>query len=356
MGRTGGDEARFKLLAVVGQHPAQWPPSRAIAGPHDVDQKGGHDRRSDLADHHPRPAIRRGTVAGRELPDLGVFLSGGLDSSILAALVRSQMHELHSFSVGLDNSVDLLAARAVADYLGIQHHELIYTVEDMLEVLETVIYHLESYDPVLIRSAIPCYFVSKLAADHVKVTLSGEGSDEAFACYRYFGDLSDADALHRESVRTLRCLHNMNLQRVDRMTMAHALEERVPFLDTDFLDVAMAIDPGTKLHRPDRTEKWLLRRAFAGLLPEAILWRTKEEFAQGCGSEWALREYCDRLVGDAEFERASELCPVDTPKTKEAFHYRRIFEQFCPGDVLRRTVGRWRGTAGLLASDKVKSG
>ena len=287
---------------------------------------------------------------------LGVFLSGGLDSSIIAALVRPQMHELHSFSVGLDNSVDLLAARAVADYLDTRHHELIYTVEDMLEVLETVIYHLESYDPALIRSAIPCYFVSKLAADHVKVALSGEGSDEAFAGYRYFGDLSDADALHRESVRILRCLHNMNLQRVDRMTMAHALEGRVPFLDTDFLDVAMAIDPETKLHRPDRTEKWLLRRAFAGLLPEAILWRTKEEFAQGCGSEWALREYCDRLVGDAEFERASELFPVDTPKTKEAFHYRRIFEQFFPGDVLRRTVGRWHGTAGLLASDQVNDG
>ena len=284
---------------------------------------------------------------------VGVFLSGGLDSSIVASLARAQMPGLHSFSVGLENSVDLLAARAVADYLGTHHYELVYTGEDMVEVLETVIYHLESYDPALIRSAIPCYFVSKLAADHVKVALSGEGSDEAFAGYRYFGDLSDGDALHSESVRILRCLHNVNLQRVDRMTMAHALEGRVPFLDTDFLDVAMAIDPEAKLHRPDRTEKWLLRRAFDGLLPEPILWRTKEEFAQGCGSEWVLRDYCDRLVTDAEFVRANELFPVDTPKTKEAFHYRRIFEQFFPGDVLRRTVGRWRGTAAVRPSDEV---
>ena len=303
-------------------------------------------------------AIVRGlemAVTKRPMSDVpvGVFLSGGLDSSIIAALMRSQMHELYSFSVGLENSVDLQAARAVADNLGTEHHELVYTVEDMLAVLETVIYHLESYDPALIHSAIPCYFVSKLAADHVKVALSGEGSDEAFAGYRYFGDLSDADALHRESVRILRRLHNMNLQRVDRMTMAHALEGRVPFLDTDFLNVAMAINPEAKLHQPDRTEKWLLRRAFAGLIPEAILWRAKEEFAQGCGSEWALREYCGHLIADAEFERASELFPVDTPKTKEAFHYRRIFEQFFPGDALRRTVGRWRGTAGLLPSDEV---
>ena len=276
---------------------------------------------------------------------VGVFLSGGLDSSVVAALARAKVSELHSFSVGLESSVDLLAARAVSGYLGTHHHEFVYTAEDMIEVLEPVIYHLESYDPALIRNAIPCYFVSKLAADYVKVVLSGEGSDEAFAGYRYFGDLSNGNALHHESVRILRCLHNMNLQRVDRMTMAHSLEGRVPFLDTNFLDVVMAIDPEAKLHRPDRIEKWLLRHAFEGFLPESILWRTKEEFAQGCGSELALREHCDRLVTDTGLERSNEHFPIDTPKTKEAFHYRRIFEQFFPGDALRLTVGRWRGTA-----------
>ncbi len=290
----------------------------------------------------------RSAVTSRLMSDvpIGVFLSGGLDSSIVAALVRPQMDRPKSFSVGLENSDDLLAARVVAEYLETEHHELIYTKEDMIRVLKTVIYHLESYDPALIRSAIPCYFVSKLASDYVKVVLSGEGSDEAFAGYSYFREMSNPVALHRESVRILQSLHNINLQRVDRMTMAHSLEARVPFLDTEFLAMAMTIDPEIKLHGSERAEKWILRKAFDKLLPDEILWRTKEEFAKGCGSESVLEKYCDSYIGDNKFEKRKSLFPIDTPTTKEAFHYRCIFDEFFPGDALLETVGRWKGTTG----------
>ncbi|MFQ5682125.1 MAG: asparagine synthase B [Candidatus Binatia bacterium] len=277
-----------------------------------------------------------------EVP-VGVFLSGGLDSSIIAALVRQHVDELHSFSVGLEGSPDILAARKVAEHLRTRHHEYVYTSGEVIRVLEEVIAHLESYDPALLRSAVPCYFVSKIASDHVKVVLSGEGSDEAFAGYLYFDSVGDPAALHRECVRLLTGLHNMNLQRVDRMTMAHSIEGRVPFLDIDFLDTVMAIDPGEKLHRRGRPEKWLLRSAVTDLLPESILWRTKQEFAQGCGSEWTLREYCAEVVSEGDWAQATRSYPVDAPRTKEEFHYRRIFEEIFPGETSRRTVGRWRG-------------
>ena len=274
---------------------------------------------------------------------VGVFLSGGLDSSVIAALVRQHVDELHSFSVGLEGSPDLLAARSVAEQLGTRHHEYVYTPAEEICVLEDAIAHLESYDPALLRSAVPCYFVSKVASDHVKVVLTGEGADEAFAGYLYFRTVGDQAVLHRECVRLLNSLHNMNLQRVDRMTMAHSIEGRVPFLDIDFLDAVMAINPHEKLHRPGHPEKWLLRDAMKDLLPESILWRTKQEFAQGCGSEWTLREHCEEIVSDHEVAEATQRFPVDTPQTKEAYHYRRIFEDIFPGEASRRTVGRWHG-------------
>ncbi len=170
---------------------------------------------------------------------------------MIAALVRRHVDELHSFSVGLEGSPDILAAREVAKHLGTRHHEYVYTAGEALSILRDAIVHLESYDPALLRSAVPCYFVSKIASDHVKVVLTGEGADEAFAGYLYFRGVNDPGILHRECVRLLSGLHNMNLQRVDRMTMAHSIEGRVPFLDIDFLDTVMAIDPREKLHRPN---------------------------------------------------------------------------------------------------------
>ena len=276
---------------------------------------------------------------------VGVFLSGGLDSSLIAALMRRHVDELHSFSVGLEGSSDLDAAREVARSLGTIHHERVYTPADVVAAIDPVIRHLESWDPALIRSAIPCWFVSELAARHVKVVLSGEGSDEAFAGYRYFASYEDPAELHAECARLLGALHNMNLQRVDRMTMAHSLEGRVPFLDVDFLRMAMAIDPREKLHRSGRPEKWLLRRAFEGVLPDRILHRTKLEFAQGCGSEWTVRDHCEASITDAELAEAARVFPEDTPKTKEELHYRRLYERHFPGDPARSTVGRWRGIA-----------
>jgi asparagine synthase (glutamine-hydrolysing) len=277
---------------------------------------------------------------------VGVFLSGGLDSSIIAALMRRHVDELHSFSVGIEGSADLEAARVVARQLDTRHHEIVFTPRQAVDALEDVIVHLESFDPALIRSAIPCYFVSKLASEHVKVVLSGEGADEVFAGYDYFGETRDAAALHNEAVRLLAGLHNLNLQRVDRMTMAHGLEGRVPFLDPEFLDVAMAIDPEQKLHAPRKREKWLLRTAFQRVLPDEILWRPKQEFAQGCGSEWTLRDHCEAVVSDTDLIHAETLFPKDTPTTKEALYYRRTFERMYPGEAARRAVGRWRGAFG----------
>lgn len=274
---------------------------------------------------------------------VGVFLSGGLDSSLLAALMRPHVDELHSFTVGLEGAPDLLAARLVAKHLGTCHHEYVYSPAEAVAAVETIIAHLESYDPALLRSAVPSFFVSRLAAEHVKVVLCGEGADEAFAGYEYLAATHDATTLYRELVRLLSGLHNLNLQRVDRMTMAHGLEARVPFLDTEFLECAMRVDPQTKLHRENRVDKWPLRASFVGLLPDAILWRTKQEFAQGCGSEWTLREHCEDMVSDADLEEAGRRFPEDTPRTKEACHYRRIFDQMFPNDAVRRTVGRWHG-------------
>jgi asparagine synthase (glutamine-hydrolysing) len=274
----------------------------------------------------------------------GVSLSGGLDSSLIAALMRPHVDELHTFAVGLEGAPDLPAARRVAEHLGTHHHEYVYAPSEAIDALETVVAHLESYDPALLRSAIPNFFVSRLASEHVKMILNGEGADEAFAGYGYFAAIDDPAALQRESVRLLSGLHNLNLQRLDRMTMAHGLEGRVPFLDVEFLECATSLDPRIKLHRADRLEKWPLRAAFDGVLPDEILWRPKLEFAQGTGSEWTLREHCEAIVSDADFADAERRFPVDTPQTKEGFWYRRIFEELFPGEPLRRTVGRWRGT------------
>ncbi len=276
---------------------------------------------------------------------LGVFLSGGLDSSAIAALVKRAIPDLHSFAVGLEGSADLPAARRAAAHIGTQHHEYVYSPAEAVAVIEPVIEHLESYDEALIESAVPCWFVSKLAAEHVKVVLSGEGADEVFAGYQYFADITDPAALHRECVRLLLGLHNMNLQRVDRMTMAHALEGRVPFLDLELVAGAMRLDPALKTTGPRRPEKWMLRRAVGDLLPFEIAWRTKKEFAHGSGAANVLSEHAERSVTDADFARRHELFPDDTPTTKQGFAYRRIFEERFPGEARRRTVGRWRGRA-----------
>ncbi|MDJ0712667.1 MAG: asparagine synthase B [Prochloraceae cyanobacterium] len=276
-----------------------------------------------------------------EVP-VGVFLSGGLDSSIIAALMAERLPQLHSFSVGLPNSPDLKAARLVAEHLGTIHHEYIYTEEEMEAVLPDVIYYLESYDPALVRSAIPCYLVSRLASQYVKVVLTGEGADELFAGYSYFANYDDAIALHQESISILKGLHNLNLQRVDRMTMAHSLEGRVPFLDTEFIELCLSIDPALKLHKTYGTEKWLLRQAFADKLPEEVVWREKMEFAQGCASSTILSDRAKTSISQAELDEARrDGFPVSS---KEELFYYRMFQSHFPHPDVANLIGKWQGT------------
>lgn len=272
---------------------------------------------------------------------VGVFLSGGLDSSVIAALMKPHVAQLHSFSVGLPHSPDLKAARQVADHLGTIHHEYVYSEAEMQAVLPEVIYYLESYDPALVRSAIPCYFVSRLARQHVKVVLTGEGADELFAGYSYLSDYDDPHALQQESVAILQGLHNLNLQRVDRMTMAHSLEGRVPFLDIEFIELCLSIDPQLKLHSTFGIEKWLLRKAFEDLLPPEIVWRDKLEFAQGCGSSGVLEAHAEATVAPhtlVEVQRQGTV--VNSP---EELLYYRLFQDYFPHPDAANVVGRWGG-------------
>ena len=247
---------------------------------------------SDITDPGEAAALVRTTLTKavrkrlRSDVPLGAFLSGGLDSSIIAAIAMKELGSLHTFSVGLEGSSDIVAARRVAEYLGTHHHELQLTEADIVDALPSILFHLESYDVDLVRSAVPCWFVSKLAARHVKVVLTGEGADELFAGYTYYKDIADGESLQGELRRSIASMHNINLQRVDRMTMAHGLEARVPFLDTTMIATAARTAPGLKLATGagQTIEKWILRKAFDDLLPNDIVWRDKLQFDEGSGT------------------------------------------------------------------------
>jgi asparagine synthase (glutamine-hydrolysing) len=284
---------------------------------------------------------------------VGCFLSGGLDSSLICAISKRNFQYLDTFSVGFeDESQDLIYAKRVAQFLDTTHHEYIYTRNDVLEALPNIIYHLESFDPALVRSAIPCYFVSRLAREHVKVILTGEGSDEVFAGYHYFKRFDDKQDVHQEAMRILTGLHNMNLQRVDRATMAHSIEARVPFLDIDFVEYAMSINPELKLAgKRKRIEKWLLRQAFADYLPDEIIWRPKMEFAAGCGSEELLTQWAESAISDVEFEQERQNVEDIDISSKEELCYFRIFREFFGSDVNIAAIGRWQGGFSREGSD-----
>jgi len=253
--------------------------------------------------------------------EVGSFLSGGLDSSIMAALAQRLRRErglgpLKTFSVGLEGSADLRAARAVAAHIGSDHREHVFTAEDVREALPHVIYHLESADVDLVRSAVPTWFAARLARESVKVVLTGEGADELFAGYAYHhAYVDDARALADELTRGLGAMHNINLQRVDRVTMAESLEARTPFLDRDLIDFAQSIPASLKLRRTDpdarestgtTTEKWILRKATEDLLPADLVWRKKAQFDEGSGTLDALRGALRDLTGRAEVDREVE--------------------------------------------------
>jgi asparagine synthase (glutamine-hydrolysing) len=272
---------------------------------------------------------------------VGVFLSGGLDSSLVAAIAArfAQRHgrRLQTFAVGTEDSPDLAAARAVAEHLGCEHVEVTYTAAEALESLPNVVRAIESFDPGLVRSAVPNYMLARTTRQHVKVVLTGEGADELFAGYDYMREFTEPAALHAELERTVRSLHNLNLQRCDRVTMAHAVEARVPFLDRSVIAWALRVPPAAKQGRP---EKRLLREAFEGWLPDELLWRQKAEFGDGSGARDALARVVEGTVSAAELE--AERDAVDPPlRTKEEVAYYRVWREHLQGISAERTLSRF---------------
>ncbi|MBI3944774.1 MAG: asparagine synthase [Armatimonadetes bacterium] len=291
--------------------------------------------------------LRRRLVASvrkRMAPgEMGAWLSGGLDSAALTALAAPQADVLRTFSVGVDGSPDLHYARIVAGHVGSHHHERVVTVAEMTRALPEVIYHLESFDALLVRSSITNYLVGQLASDHVPVTLSGEGGDELFGGYDYLKELPIA-ALPAELIDITGRLHNTALQRVDRCSAAHGLVARTAFLDRDVLAYALRIPPEMKIHRNgNAVEKWILRAAIEGLLPDEVTNRPKAKFWQGAGVGELLAERADAALSDADFAAGRALPDGSRARTKEELWYYRIFREQFGDDVSPALVGRTKG-------------
>ena len=295
-------------------------------------------------------AVRKRLLADPEVP-VGSFCSGGLDSSLVAAIAAEEIPHLHTFVVGMkdDNGVvsdDIKAARIAAGHIGSTHHELIFTEEEYYEALPVVIKKLESYDPSLVRCAIPCYFTCKLAADYVTVVLTGEGADELFTGYHYMKHFP-MDKLNLEARRCIGNLHNINLQRADRMGMLFSLELRVPFLDVDMVDLSMKIPPELKIRERHgaKIEKWILRKAFedTGYLPEDILWRYKVQYTQGAGCESLGEKLAHKEMSEDEYQRIKAENPGATINSREAAYYYKIFRRFHPQDSILGSIGIWTG-------------
>ena len=312
------------------------PRSRDVTGPPPADPVGGT---REVLVH----AVERQMMG--DVP-VGVFLSGGLDSSLVAAIAARWCarngQTLQTFAVGTEDSPDLVAAREVAEAIGSEHHECTYTAEEALAVLPEVVRSIESFDPGLVRSAVPNHLLARMTARHVKVVLTGEGADELFAGYDYLHQegFDTAEDLHAELERTVRSLHNLNLQRCDRVTMAHGLEARVPFLDAEVVCWALRLPAEAKVLAPGRAEKALLREAFDGWLPDHLLWRTKAEFGDGSGARDVLTEAVEATVDDAEFE--AERTAVEPPlRTKEEVAYHRIWRAHLEAVSPERTLSRF---------------
>src|SRR5574344_2108955 len=273
----------------------------------------------------------------------GVLLSGGLDSSVISAITKrfasnrieddgkseAWWPQLHSFAVGLKGSPDLEKAKVVAEAIGTVHHEIHFTVQEGIDALRDVIYHIETYDVTTIRASTPMYLMARyIKAMGIKMVLSGEGSDEIFGGYLYFHKAPNSKEMHEELIRKLQGLHSYDCLRANKSLMAWGVEGRVPFLDKKFLDIAMHFNPDAKMCPGKVIEKKALREAFEGMLPEEVLWRQKEQFSDGVGYSWidALRDYAEEQVSDRQFAERETRFPVNTPVTKEAYLYREIFE------------------------------
>ena len=295
-------------------------------------------------------SVKKRLLADPEVP-VGSFCSGGLDSSLVAAIAAEEIPNLHTFVVGTcdengDESDDLKASRIVAEHIGSTHHEYLITEEEYYEVLPLVIKELESYDPALVRGAVPNYFTCQLASDYVTVVLTGEGADECFTGYHYMKHFP-RDRLNEESRRCVSNLHNIDLQRADRMGMFHSLELRVPFLDMEVVDLAMKIDPRLKIreHNGARIEKWIVRKAFedTGYLPDDLLWRYKVQYSQGAGCQNLGEKIAHKEISDADFERIKAENPQAEINSREAAYYYTIFRRFHPQDSILGSIGIWKG-------------
>ena len=285
----------------------------------------------------------------------GVLLSGGLDSSITSAIAKKYSQkriesndkqpawwpQLHSFSVGLEGSPDLAAAKKVADYIGTIHHEIVFTIQEGLDAIKDVIYNLETYDITTIRASTPMYLMARVIKSMgIKMVLSGEGADELFGGYLYFHKAPNAREFHEETVRKLDKLHMYDCLRANKSLAAWGVEGRVPFLDKEFIDVAMTLNPKDKMINSDRIEKWILRKAFEDYLPKEIVWRQKEQFSDGVGYSWidTLKTVVEKLISDEQLANAAQKFSIQPPGTKEEYYYRSLFSEHFPSDTAAKCV------------------
>ena len=285
----------------------------------------------------------------------GVLLSGGLDSSIISAVAKKYASrriesgdrdtawwpQLPSFAVGLKGAPDLAAARKVAEHIGTVHHEINYTVQEGIDALRDVIYYIETYDVTTVRASTPMYLLARVIKSMgIKMVLSGEGADEIFGGYLYFHKAPNAREFHEETVRKLSKLHLYDCLRANKALSAWGVEGRVPFLDKEFMDVAMRLNPADKMARDGRIEKWILRKAFEDMLPESVAWRQKEQFSDGVGYSWidTLKKITSEAVSDREMEHAAERFPINPPRNKEEYYYRTIFEEHFPSQTAAQCV------------------
>ena len=285
----------------------------------------------------------------------GVLLSGGLDSSVISAIAKKYAArrietdgkkdawwpQLHSFAVGLKGAPDLIKAREVADYIGTVHHEINYTIQEGLDAVRDVIYFIETYDVTTVRASTPMYLLARVIKSMgIKMVLSGEGADEVFGGYLYFHKAPNAKAFHEETVRKLSKLYLYDCLRANKSLSAWGVEGRVPFLDKEFLDVAMRTNPEAKMCPGKTIEKKIVREAFADMLPESVAWRQKEQFSDGVGYSWidTLKEITSKAVTDEQMAHAAERFPINTPMNKEEYYYRSIFEEYFPSESAARSV------------------
>ena len=291
----------------------------------------------------------------------GVLLSGGLDSSVISAITESYAERrietdsqsrawwprLHSFAVGLKGAPDLAKARLVADYIGTVHHEINYTIQEGLDALRDVIYFIETYDITTVRASVPMYLLARVIKSMgIKMVLSGEGADEIFGGYLYFHKAPSAEEFHKETVRKLSKLHQYDCLRANKSLSAWGVEGRVPFLDKEFLDVAMRTNPKAKMCSlngsapKESMEKRIVREAFEDMLPEEVAWRQKEQFSDGVGYSWidTLKKITSEAVTDEQMAHAAERFPINTPLCKEEYYYRSIFEEHFPSESAARSV------------------